>query len=100
MIDVITNWDNTNGSFDLFADRTTSVYSSYSPSKAFFIRLTARNTLSTSGNTYTEEFTVTFVDLCASNAVTEGWTVFSYTLIAITTPTSKDISAIPSTSYF
>lgn len=30
-IDLISNWDNTKGSFKLFVDKTTSVYSSYSP---------------------------------------------------------------------
>ena len=97
-IDVIRNWDNKDGSFTLFADKTTSVYSSSNQSKVL-VRLTATNTLSTSGNTYVEEFTVTFVDLCASNAVTDSWTIFSYALIAIDTPTPKDISAVPTTSH-
>ena len=30
-IDVISNWDNTSGFFDIFADGTTSVYEPYSP---------------------------------------------------------------------
>ena len=61
--------------------------------------MTARNTLSTSGNTYTEEFAVTFVDFCASNAVTEAWTTFTYAIIAIAAPTARDISALPTTKY-
>lgn len=69
--EVLTDWDNA-GSFKIFADSSSTVYNTYSPLQLFYIRMKATNTLSTSGNTYSESFVVTFEDLCTSNTLTES----------------------------
>ena len=52
-------------------------YTSYAAGQDIYIKQTATSTLSVTGNSYSEEYIVTFRSVCTTNALTENDLVFS-----------------------
>ena len=59
------------------ADNTMSEYTSYAAGQDVYIKQTATSDLSVTGNSYSEEYIVTFRSVCTTNELTETNLVYS-----------------------